>query len=174
MYAGDFAAFCERHKKKMYSVAYRYLDDVQAAEEATQEALVRIFHASPRLSFHSVYEEQVYALRAARCAALDLSEKMKKSSAVLVDIDTIPEPGTEDDLAFSRVVADGMYEEVELVLGRLSPKARAIFRYHMMGLSDKEIAATLSIGVSDVRTTLHRTRAKLRRQLLEEGYCESV
>ena len=92
--------------------------------------------------------------------------------------------GGDTELAFdeiseclpSKETVEDAYDENELVrtldrfLGGLSPEKRKIFMlryYHFQSVAD--IASELRITEEKVRTTLHRTREKLRKYLEKEG-----
>lgn len=77
MRLSDFELFCERHQSGMFYIACNVLGDSQKAEDAVQEALFRIYRTFGKLSFRTVREERVYALRAAKNAAIDLLRQNK-------------------------------------------------------------------------------------------------
>ena len=56
----------------MFYIACNVLGDSQKAEDAVQEALFRIYRTFGKLSFRTAREERVYALRAAKNAAIAL------------------------------------------------------------------------------------------------------
>ena len=47
----EFDSFCAKHKNRMYCAAYARLHHRQSAEDATQEAMLRIFEGSPDTLF---------------------------------------------------------------------------------------------------------------------------
>ena len=56
-------------------------------------------------------------------------------------------------------------------LDKLSGKQREVFvRFYFYGETTKEIAELMGLGASDVRTTLHRTRERIRAELEEGGF----
>ena len=77
MRLSDFELFCERHQSGMFYIACNVLGDSQKAEDAVQEALFRIYRTFGKLSFRTAREERVYALRAAKNAAIDLLRQNK-------------------------------------------------------------------------------------------------
>lgn len=54
---------------------------------------------------------------------------------------------------------------------QLLPKDREIFfRFYLCGETSSQIASSMNISESSVRTNLHRTRAKLKKFMSERGY----
>lgn len=68
--------------------------------------------------------------------------------------------------------------ELSIVMGclnkgieQLLPKDREIFfRFYLCGETSSQIASSMNISESSVRTNLHRTRAKLKKFMSERGY----
>ena len=72
----------------------------------------------------------------------------------------------EDKAEFS-AMTECLNEGVEL----LSPKEREIFlRFYLYGEKSSHIAEAMNISEGSVRTSLHRTRAKLKKFMSERGY----
>ncbi|WP_419020159.1 RNA polymerase sigma factor [Intestinimonas butyriciproducens] len=78
------------------------------------------------------------------------------------------------DTTYSAAAAHSTEEYVGRFIQALPEKTKAIFSYRSLGLSDKEIAETLSITPDNVRTIAFRARKKLMDSLEREGlFCES-
>lgn len=155
MTIGDFELFCERNQVGMYCVAMQILNDSQRAEDAVQDAFMRIFRIIGRLEFEAERAEKIYALRAVKSAAIDILRREKPAGSI-EDIDCLTP--TEDDSTFCAV--SGM-ETAGTINQLLGPTAGAIISYRNIGLSDSEISATLGISISNVRTTVYRARRRV-------------
>lgn len=166
---GDFEPFCERVQGRMYNTAYKILQDSQLAEDAVQETLYRIFRLFERLEFQTEKAELVYALRATKHVAITLAKKTKPFEE-LEKLDATHK--NRSDMPFEEAVAHETEQTIEDIIKKLSPKAKAIFVYRRLGIEDAEIASTLGITVSDVRTTSFRTKQKIK-QMLWEGECDN-
>ncbi len=86
--------------------------------------------------------------------------------------DEVPSPdirsGSETS-AEERVLAGVEYGDVGLALARLSPEMRAVVQATVLdGLTTREAAQLLGIPRNTVKTRLHRAKAQLRRELMEE------
>lgn len=168
MLKSEFEPFCERNQGGMYRVAIQAIQDCQKAEDAVQEALFRIYKIFEALEFETERQEKVYALRAAKNAALDILRK-EKVSCEFDETAIASVSYRRGDTTVGAILAQDFGAAVSMLVNGLSEKAKAIFCYREMGLSDIEIAATLEISVSDVRTTAFRTRKKLMKSLKREG-----
>lgn len=161
---GDFELFCERNQNGMYNVAVKVLRDSQQAEDATQEAFVRIFRIARTLVFEDMTAEKVYALRATKNVAIEILRKQKPT----LDIEEAKSLlMTHEDALYRAVAAKETVQEISSILGE---RANTIFCYRSFGLSDTEIAATLGISMENVRSIAYRARLRLSEaQRKEEG-----
>lgn len=152
MTVGDFELFCERNKGGMYRIAVQILSDSHRAEDAVQDAFVRIFRIVANLEFETERAEKLYALRAVKSAAIDIYRQQKP----IKDFEEIEQVSfSRGDTTFHAV---STLETLGMISRILGPRAQAIFSYRNMGLSDAEIAATLDISISNVRSIVYRAR----------------
>ena len=168
MTLNEFEPFCERYQNGMFRVARSVLGDNGLSEDAVQTALKRIFMVFGKLSFETERQEKVYAMRAAQNAAIDIQRKQ-------TPVVEISKPETErlsyqqGDVTFEQAALGELEGRLADIVRSLSPKAQSIFRYREFGLKDADIAASLGITVSDVRTTVFRARKRVAEHLREEG-----
>lgn len=72
----------------------------------------------------------------------------------------------DDDESIERVDADAQRRALAAALAELRPRDRELLLLHAWaGLSDREIAAALSLPVGTVKSRLHRVRRRLRNRL---------
>ena len=174
--AGDRGALAQliaRHRPLVLAMCRRVLGSSQLAEDAVQEACLQAM-----LGLDALREPQRFgpwlvgiALNVCRhllrqpatdsLSALELSGGWSASGLAA------REPGPED-LAESADIA----ARVRGAVLRLPPGQRsAVIGFYLSGLTYRETAAELGIGVTAVRTRLHKARAALRddlRSLWEE------
>lgn len=163
----EFEAFCIRNQGGMFKVALQVTKNQQTAEDAVQEAFFRIYRIFSSLEFETERQERVYVLRAAKNAALDMLKKERACAEYCEGVIDFAE--YSKDLTLETVLARDFGAAVAALLKKLPEKAKTIYSYRQMGLSDAEIAQTLSISVSDVRTTVFRARKKITECLRKEG-----
>lgn len=146
--ADDLSLFYKRNKKSMERTIFKILHDPQLIEDALQEAFLRICSVYEKLKFYDIDTELAYSVQVARNAAIDLYKRQQHDMP-------LDETISLEDPAYKIIVEK---EAVSELLQLLDPKARAIFYFRDIGLSDKEISKSLGISVSNVRTIVYRTR----------------
>jgi RNA polymerase sigma-70 factor (ECF subfamily) len=155
--AGDTAAFgaiVVRYQQLVFSVAYLVLGDVAEAEDAAQEAFLRLYRALPRYRAEAAFGTWVFRL--AVTAALDHRRRLVRRPAV---------PHAEVPLAVAgEAGAEQLAEARELLaaIARLSPALRApLVLRAVYGYEYAEIAALLGKPVGTVKAAVHRARQVL-------------
>jgi RNA polymerase sigma-70 factor (ECF subfamily) len=160
--ANDVATLFEQHHERVFRVARRITGDAADAEDVLQTVFLRIMRReeAPLRS----EDAASYLHRAATNASLDLLRRRKAArSEPIVDVERFrdhePSPLTLHEGTEIR-------ERVRGALAALNPRAAEIFvlRY-FDGYGNREIARMLNTSWSTVAVTLHRTRAKLQKDL---------
>ena len=167
--AGDrdaFAALIARHRPLLYRTCRRVMGSLELAEDVAQEACVQAMlsldqlHAPERFGSWltgigmNVCRQWLRQQSAAPMSPLELN------GGSSVDVAS-PEPGPAD-LAVSADIG----ERVRKAVMHLPPGQRsAVVHFYLSGLTCAEIASALGIGVSAVKTRLHKGRASLRKDL---------
>ncbi len=173
-----FAGLVELHQDFIYNLAYRILQDYTEADEATQEAFVKIWQALP--SFRGEAKFTTWAYRIVRNGCLNRL-RSAKSGPRLLSVETSFEDGDdgERDL-LARLPGDetdepawqfDTQERRQLIwreVDRLPLKYREIIGlYYGQDMSYEEIATSLQVPVGTVKTHLYRAKNLLRDKLLE-------
>lgn len=170
MTLGEFEPFCERYQNGMFHVANSVLHDDMMAEDAVQTALNRIYKLFGKLEFETEKQEKSYVLRAAHNVAIDIHNKNKTLDEISEENLTALS-AQRGDITFEAVATRETERELAEAIRRLSPKTQAIFKYREFGIKDAEIAETLGITVSDLRTSVFRARRTVADYLEERGQC---
>jgi len=156
---GDEVAFAELATEiadRLFSVAYRILRDVDAANDATQETLVTIWHQLPVLRDLERFEAWSY--RIVLHAAYAEHKKSRRSVPV-----TLAMPANADDDPIAAVVDR---DQLERGFARLPVEQRAVLvLQHYCDLSLPQIAEVLGTPVGTVRSRLHYARGAMRAAL---------
>jgi len=163
-HAGISALFTQHHER-VFRVARRITGSPSDAEDVVQTVFLRIM----RREEAPLRDEDAasYLHRAATNAALDLLRRRKAARSESIDqADRIRDhvPGPEALHEGSEI-----RERLREALAELNPRAAEIFvlRY-FDGYGNREIARLLNTSWSTVAVTLHRTRAKLQKDLKGE------
>jgi RNA polymerase sigma-70 factor (ECF subfamily) len=168
--AGDpraFKSLVEEYRARIYRWALVRTGDEDDAEDATQEALVRLHQGLPRFRLASSFETWLYAIT--RSAAADMLRSRKRKQAVkdryarLGQMDGSTEEDPIDRLALREAAA-----LVRRFLEDLPPKQREAFDLvDLQEMKPSEAAALAGSNPATLRTHLLRARRALRGRLLE-------
>jgi len=158
-----------RYLGRVYGLALRIMGNNHDAEDATQEALLRMTRFLPSYQPAGVFDRWI--LKVASNTCMDLLRKRKtfrvaaESEAHLAGL-AGPEPDPAEELAVERLAM------VEKMLVELPDQQRAVFvLFHYEGRSLREVAEVMDMPEGTVRSSLHRARQKLRDRILsaQEG-----
>lgn len=166
-----YGELVRRYQQHMYNVVYRLVGEEQEALDLTQEAFVRAYRFLG--SFDQSRPFRPWMARVATNVALSALEcrrhptvpfppeqgTIARPCAAPADVSGEPEPSY---LTAERAVA------LRAAILALPPRHRAVVELHyFQELSYDEIAHTLAMPVSDVRSYLFRARRQLRQRLAE-------
>jgi RNA polymerase sigma-70 factor, ECF subfamily len=156
-----------RHQNYVYRLCYLVMRNEQDAEDMTQETFIRAFRALPRFEIRegASFEAWLYRISVNACR----SRMRRKWYQVLPWPEPAPQMVAEPEKQPDRLAMQGEHRDQVLeAIDTLGEKHRlvVILRYYA-GLSNEEIAHTLSIPSGTVRSRLHIARNRLRELLAE-------
>ncbi|MGH2454799.1 MAG: RNA polymerase sigma factor [Candidatus Limnocylindria bacterium] len=156
---GEEAAFAELAAAvadRLFSIAYRILRDVDAANDATQETLVTIWRELPALRDADRFEAWSYRIVVNACYAE--SRRTRRAQPVTLAMPV----NLHDDLEGAVVDRD----QLERGFRRLPPEQRAaLVLQHYLDLSLPQISEVMGIPIGTVRSRLHYARDAMRAAL---------
>ncbi len=159
---GNEEAYCrlvEHYQKGVFNLCYRMLGNRQEAEDAAQEVFWRAYRALHR--YDPTRSFQTWLLSIASHFCIDQQRKRRLN---LVEIDTPFEETYHDNSPTPESVYNHNEQasQIEELMNELKPTDRAalVLRYYQQ-MSEKEIADTLSLSVSAVKSRLFRARKEL-------------
>jgi len=160
--AGDVARWEQiftRLERRCMTLAWRILNDREAAADAVQEAFLRTYRS--RASLRTGAHVDRWVISTVGNVALDALRLRKRGAKAASQI-AEPRAASSD--------APGEQEEwLWKALSQLDEQSRLTFLLvHQEGLSYAEVAAEFGWPPGTVRSKLHRTRLRLR-ELLAEG-----
>ena len=156
---GEAAAFrelVERHKDYAFTVALRILNSREEAEEAAQDAFVRVYNALATFNREAKFSTWLYRI-VVNCA-LTVQQKRKMKTEELENAKILR--GSND-------VADALKQKeqrhfIERALKLLSPDdVTMITLFYLKENSLEEIAESIGIETNTVKVKLHRARKRL-------------
>jgi RNA polymerase sigma-70 factor (ECF subfamily) len=171
-----FASLVELHQDYVYNLAYRILQNHEEADDATQEAFVKIWQALPNFRGESKFSTWLYRIvhnlclnrirsnkSAPQTVSVEFSwdDESDEERELVANLpgDPVDDPANRFDSIERRKV---IWREVDALPG----KYRSIISlYYGQEFSYEEIAAILEVPVGTVKTHLFRAKAMLRNKL---------
>ena len=148
----------QRHRPRLFGVAYRMLGSVQDAEDLVQEAYLRWHQADAG----EIRSPEAWLVAVTTRLAIDRLRRAATERAAHVGC-WLPEPITTGEFADPDRSSD-LSLAFLVVLERLSPDERAAFILReVLECEYAEIAAALEKSETACRQLVHRARARVRR-----------
>lgn len=155
-----FATLVDHYHTRCLRFAQQMLLSAEDAEEAVQDAFVRIYDSLPRFDDGLRFEPWLFRILANRCRTARV--RRRRLDAVLVFDSDAPDrhmaPENDESAA----------EELWMLLGALQVEQREAFLlHHVEGMSYDDMAAATGVGVSALKMRVKRACDTLRARLLE-------
>ncbi len=146
--------------ERLYRVAYRYLNDQMAAEDATSEAFVKIFRTVDDQEFAHRNLFEAWMRRIVINQALERLRRQKRwQQERELPVETSRD-GEDDVLAMLSL------QEVLHLVQALPEGYRTILQLYVFdGFTHADIAKALGISLGTSKSQLNKARAYLKRQL---------
>jgi RNA polymerase sigma-70 factor (ECF subfamily) len=159
-----------QHSRLVYRIAYAVLRRHHDAEDATQETFMRVLRYSSKLD--AVDDPKTWLARIAWRVAVDRSKLRGRTREISLD-DTdkpIAEPASPDALADATLQGVQLSAALEKLIASLPAKLREpLILSTIEEMSPREVAFTLGIQESAVRSRIFRARHILKEKLQHAG-----
>ncbi len=156
-----YKQYCEG----MFRIAYRLLDNVEDAEDVTQEAFINAFQKITQYRGEVTFGAWLKKIVINK--SLDAIKRKKKRRQL--EQDSIAEAPVEDD--DWEVESNISIEEIKKAMYTLPDKYRSVVMLYLIeGYAHEEIAQILDISVIASRTQLMRGKQKLKTLLKQQYY----
>jgi RNA polymerase sigma-70 factor, ECF subfamily len=154
-----FSQLVETYQRPVFNLCYRMLGDAQEAEDAAQETFWRAYQGMKKYDPSRSFATWLLSIAAHYCI-----DQQRKRKLPMVDIDILPEDDAPDPSPNPERVISKQMENKALhkLLDKLQSQDRAaiILRY-WYEMSEEEIASTLQLSTSAVKSRLFRARRQL-------------
>jgi RNA polymerase sigma-70 factor, ECF subfamily len=158
-----FAEMAERNARLMFHVAHGLLRSTQDAEDAVQEALLKLYRSDGWLRMD---DEKAYLARTVWRTGLDLLARRPRGAEPLEDAQG-REFATAGDSAEASLVEHGEREVLRRMIENLPEELRQpLVLSAIEEMTSREVAIAMGIPEGTVRTRVMRARAELRRRFL--------
>jgi RNA polymerase sigma-70 factor, ECF subfamily len=161
----DLPALVAEYSPLLFRVAYSVLRNAAEAEDAVQDAFVRVLEH--RRSIMDVRDPRAWLVRIAWNLALDRRRRVKPAQMDDLQAAALASPGVSADLALSQA------RETAAVLRAIDrlpePERQALLLTTLEELTTPEVASIMGRSESGVRALVFRARARLRERLGKAG-----
>ena len=144
----ELSEFYEENKNRFFSIAFSKLHNREDAEDAIQEAFLRIVKYPEKFFAISPHKRQPYAVIIIRNVIFDMLSRKSKH-----DFDELPEELPDDRLSVENIAVGRISaEELTAFLEKLpEAKLQTIILKTIYNLNCREIAGVLGISEAAVR-----------------------
>ncbi len=168
-----FARLVDHYQAPVFNMCYRMLSESESAEDAAQESFLRAYQNLSRFDRQRPFATWLLSIAAHYCI-----DRLRKKRFVVFSIDAEPDdddapielPDTGALNPENELVRREEQEKIQTALQGLDATDRAaiILRY-WYDFSEVEIAESLKLTVSAVKSRLHRARKSVARLLIDEA-----
>lgn len=160
-----FSQLVESYQRQVFNLCYRMLGNAADAEDAAQETFYRAYKSIKRYDPKRKFSTWLLTIASNYCIDQHRRKKLPTFS-----YDSLPAPNISDGTTSleQQVLIGETEEEITMLLNTLSPKDKSatILRY-WYDYSYEDIAETLSLSVSAVKSRLHRSRKSMAEEWLK-------
>lgn len=168
----QFADLVAQHQRRAVRIAYSYLRDAHDADEAVQDAFVKVFtHIT---SYREEYPFEVWFTRILVNGCLDLrkarARRLRWALPMSSQTDAPPpEPVAPRTNAEARLISAERTQTIGTAIGRLPNRQREVFTLcHIAEQTTAEVSRALGLSEATVRVHLFRAVRKLRTLLRDD------
>ncbi|HEV9038338.1 MAG TPA: sigma-70 family RNA polymerase sigma factor [Puia sp.] len=151
-------------KDKLFRFAYRFLQDVQEAEDAVQDVMAGVWaRRAEWLQWKSI---PAYCMTATRNNCLD---RLRRRTTTTIREGAAAEISSPDRDPYEKVTNKEMMRRIQECIDDLPPQQQHVIRLREMeGFSYNEIAEVLDMTLDQVKVNLFRGRSAIRKTIIKE------
>lgn len=158
-----FSCLVAKYERMAYTIAFRILGNKEEAEEATQDAFVRMYRALPRFQFESKFSTWFY--RIVYRVAISAARQRHPLEEVPVETAEAVTPD-ERDSALELLQDSQRQTIIRELLAQMRPdESLMLTLFYLEECSIEEIHQITSLSNVNIKTKLHRARKHLYEQL---------
>lgn len=164
---GAFTELVDRHKDRLYRVAYRMVGDPDEALELVQRTFIRLFTHRGTLRWEARLSTWLYRVLVNLCKNYFRDTQRR---GWVMGREEFPETG-EKHTHLDSLVSESSRKLLQDAIGKLPEKQRAtvVLRIYEE-LSFEEIAGVLGCSIGTAKSNFHYSLKNLTRHLGEEGF----
>jgi RNA polymerase sigma factor (sigma-70 family) len=162
---GDSEAFrqlVERHKDISLSLSFSILKDKALAEDALQEAFIKVFRKLHTFNHKAAFSTWLYRI------VVNTSYNMLKQQKFHEDISTIPfnDSGVSSEVPFNALKEEAQRQYIRTAMASLASDEALVLRlFYLCELSIREVQEVTRFSNSKIKVCLHRGRKNMHQEL---------
>ena len=161
-----FEAFYKKYYKQLFSTAYQYVGQAEAAEEIVHDLFINIWNKADQLNIQ--YSMKSYLFRAIVNSSLNFIKKEKMDSLKRLAWEASHEE--QDTMTETAEAEETLLKSLEEALVLLPEKCKQVMYLSRFGkLKQQEIADQMGISLKTVKNHLTYGFQKLRNHLEKHG-----
>lgn len=164
---GDLTGFENlvlKYKDHLIYFLYRYVKDINEAEDLAQDAFVEVYIHKERYHFQSGFKTYLYTI--GRNKTIDFIRRQNRH----ILVEALPEAYKEEEELEEKVIREEEKRIVNQALKQLKQEYQAaILLVDFEELSYKEAARILQKTIPQMKVLIHRARKALKKILEKEG-----
>jgi len=174
---GDYYAFdtiIKRYKDQLVNFAYRFLGDLEDAEDIVQETFLRVFRKKKAYKNVAKFSTWIYTITG-NLAKTELRRRKRRKLLSITNLGfedkdfELPDPEKGPEENVDSIIKD---REIQKAIDSLPEKFREVIIFRdIQELSYEEISSILKIPLGTVKSRVNRGRLKLQ-EFLEEYFRE--
>ncbi len=162
----SFSMLIETHEKRIYNVAYKFMQNEPDAQDAAQDTIIKMYTNIGKFNFKSSFLTWAYRVCANTC--LDLLRKKKPDVQVEEYVNVVESKTGNPE---NETVNNELSRNISRCIKSLAQKYMAVLVLKdIEGMRYEEIAQILKISVGTVKSRLSRAREKVRSEMVSKGY----
>ena len=160
-----FSNLIEIYQRPVYNLCYRMLGEAADAEDAAQETFLRAYKSIRRYDRSRPFPTWLLSIAAHYCI-----DQIRRRRTPVVSVEDLPYPDIPEEAPGpeTQVSRQELQNRVRALLSTLTPIDRAaVILYYWYDLSYEEIAESLTLTVSAVKSRLHRARQSMAQEWIQ-------
>ena len=168
--SGDESAFSDlvhKYQKTVHALAWRKVEDFQAAEEIAQDAFLQAYKRLATLKSPNQFAGWLYVITSNLCHDWHRRKKPTMQSLDATNARTLEKTAYERFLAQERerVATEHRRELVKNLLDKLPESERTVVTLHYLGeMTSEAISKFLGVSVNTIKSRLRRARKRLQKE----------
>jgi RNA polymerase sigma-70 factor (ECF subfamily) len=156
--------------KQAYTLAYRFLENKEEAEDIAQEVFIELFRSLHLFRGEASLSTWMYRVAVNKSLELIRSKKRKKRWGFMLSITDSsfreahhPKASEEADKQLMRTEREKIFSDA---IGELPENQRIAFTLHKIeGMKHQQVAEVMDVSVTAVESLVHRAKNNLKKSL---------